>query len=138
MMEFLAVLHAKNHAKTTNHVKTKNKLPERSLIRNSRRGVTRCEVRMKLQKRLIMCGVLVLLLGCAGSANADICYDPHYGNYECDPGYNYYPDQGQTVMEGVIAGMVFGALLNDGGGWGGGRHGRDDGGHHDRGGGHHR
>lgn len=102
---------------------------------------------MKFYKQLI-CNVFILLFLLLGNAQADTCYSPHYGNYECNPGYSYYPDPGQDFIAGALFGAVIGgaAYGNDGyyrgggyhggGGYGGG-HGGGRGHGHGGGGGHH-
>ena len=59
---------------------------------------------------------LVIAFSLIGNVSADTCYDPRYGDYDCNPGYSSYPDQGGALMEGLFIGAILGGAFNNGNG----------------------
>lgn len=97
---------------------------------------------MKSQRQYLMTTLVTLLLACgSGSVNADTCFDPNYGYYQCNNTY-YYPDQGQAFATGAFFGMMLGGFANQGYYYNHNDyhhgHGHEGGWHHEGGGGHHR
>ena len=89
---------------------------------------------MKSQ-RLLLVSSLALLFFVVGNANAQTCYDPNYGYYDCNQNYSY-PDSSQSFVEGAFVGVVLGGFYNNNDG--NRNHGGNDenGGHRNWGGGH--
>lgn len=92
-------------------------------------------------KKIIFYAFLLMFFSLE-NAFAQTCYDPRYGNYECNESYDSNPDQGALLMEGALIGVVIGGFASNdnGNNWGGG-HGHNGGqrahGGGDRGGHHH-